>query len=225
MVKLPFTFNVRGCQFQSALDVLRKSAQTGSTALGSEIKELEQQLEDYRQSGEFEGERDEEGYVISDRADEFDYQLDFVLEASMELRKAFAIAAYHHWERSVRQWIVEESGTARCDDSNTEVKEVVGFDKLSKIADKLGYPIDPALKRVVTLVNTLKHVNEKHGVKLMECWPEIFPLQFTGPSRSSDWADAIQLTDRHLAEVFDIVSKSGPTISFGLEAKQADHLL
>lgn len=217
MAELPFNF--LGYEFQSGLDVLRKSAQTGLAALSGKINALERQLQDYRRIGEFEGERDEEGHVLWERDDALDHEIAFADDARMELRKAFAIAIFHHWERSVQRWIAQENRTAASDGSDTPtkppargLKKLRCFEKLSEAARDVGYPPHPELEHVVTLANTLKHNNEKHGKKLLEKWPDIFPLQFQKPPRLSDWASAIQLTDQHLSEIFDIVSKSGPTV-------------
>ena len=212
MVKLPFSFDVLGYEFQSGLDVLRKSAQAGLAALSREINALEQQLQDYRRVGEFEGERDEEGHVVWERDDVLNHEIAFADEACVELRKAFAIASLHHWERSVQRWIAQKNMTAASDGSYTRKKQPArGYNELSKAARDVGYPADPELKCVVKLANTLKHNSEDRGKELLALWPDIFPLQFQKPSRLSDWASAIQLTDQHLSEIFNIVSKSGRT--------------
>jgi hypothetical protein len=212
VTKLPFFFDARGYEFQSALEAIRRSAQAGLAALSREINLLEQQLEDYYRAGNFEGERDENGYVIWERDDILNHEIAFAQEALMELRKAFAIAAFHHWERSVQRWITQETETAAANGSVTRKKKSVqGFNDLSREASRIGYATDPKLQRVVTLVNTLKHNGDARGMELLRSWRGLFPPQFQTPSELSDWASAIRLTDQHLDEVFDVVSKSGPT--------------
>jgi hypothetical protein len=194
-------FDPRGFEFQSGIDALQRSAEAGLSALSAEIKQLNQELRDYRQSGKFEGERDDDGVVIWDREDILDHEIDLVREAQMELRKAFAIAAFHQWERSVQRWIGQANGMTKPPHS---------YDKLSKAAAKLGYPVDAGLQQIVTLVNTLKHNVERRGRELLEQWPDVFPPGFEGPDHFSDWASSIQLSDELLEQVFVTMRKSGP---------------
>jgi hypothetical protein len=216
MVELPFAVDLRVFEFQSALDLLRKSAQTGLAALRREINALGQQIEDYRRGGEFDGERDEEGSVLWERDDIISYEIDFGNKALLELRKAFAIAAYHHWERSVqRRWIAQESETAArdgSDGSGTRKKGLKSYKELSSAASIIGYETDSGLWRVMALANTLKHNSETYGKELLGLWPDIFSRPFQKLPKWYDTASAVQLTDDHLSEIFDIVSKSGPRL-------------
>lgn len=202
MAKLPFDFS--GYEFQRNLDVLRKSSQTGLAALSREINALQQQLEDYHRAGKFEGERDENGDLLWERDRVLNYEISVANDALVELRKAFAVAAYHHWERSVQQWIAVFDGS---DKKRTRYDH----NRLLSAAKDAGYPPDPELVRVVSLANALKHNSERYGLMLLAVWPEIFPRQFRGPPKLSKWAYSIQLTDEHLNEIFDIVQKSGRT--------------
>jgi hypothetical protein len=104
----------------------------------------------------------------------------------------------------VQQWIpvVDSSGKKRTRHDHKSL--------LSEAKDA-GYPPDPELVRVVSLANALKHNSERYGVALLDSWPEIFPRQFRGPPKLSNWAYSIQLTDEHLSEIFEIVRKSGRT--------------
>jgi hypothetical protein len=210
MVKPPYFFDLRGYEFQIAVDALRKSAETGSDALRGEIRVLEQQLEDYRRVGEFEGERDEEGNVLWDQDNVLRLNISLAYEALMELRKAFAIAAYHIWERSVQRWHEHERENVASGGTDSRKKGLHGHKGLSTAAREIGYPDNPELVRVMTLANAIKHNSTNSGKKLLELWSDIFPPGFDTPPRMSDWASSIQLTDRHLMEIFGIVSKSGP---------------
>lgn len=102
------SFNLRGYIFQNGIEVLRRSAQTGLTALSNEDDKLDQQLKAYRQSGKFEGEHDDEGFIFWERDGILEHGIASANEAAAELRKAFAIAAYHFWERMVRSWSIQE---------------------------------------------------------------------------------------------------------------------
>jgi hypothetical protein len=198
-----FPFNLQGYEFQGALDVLRKSSQAGLAALKHETIVLEQQLTDYLRVGEFEGERDEEGHVLWEQDQILNIKITDAYDAQMELRKAFAITAYHHWERSVQRWIAHKTGTAN--------GSKMAYKELSKAATDIGYSPDSGLCRVVKLANTLKHNSEDGGDDLYQLWTDVFRPEFQKPPRFSDWASAIQLTDQHLNEIFDIVSRSGPS--------------
>ena len=79
----------------------------------------------------------------------------------------------------------------------------------------MGYPVDGGMLRVATLANTLKHDTEDLGRKLLDQWSQVFPAEFKEPDRFSDWASSVQLTDQQLGQVFNIVSKSGPTTGLG----------
>jgi len=193
--------------------VLRKSAASGLTALAHEVRALERQLADYRRNGEFDGDCDEDGVVLWDRADLLSHEIAFAYGALMELRKAFAIAAYHHWERSVQLWIEIDA---------PDKKNAREYKDISKAASKIGYPADVELPRVNALANMLKHNSKNSGTRLLQLWPDILLPQaqnFTNPThRVSD----VQLGDEHLNEIFDIVSRSGPNENWGNFVAVAD---
>jgi hypothetical protein len=157
-------FDVRGYQYQSDVDVLRKSAESGLAALAHEVRALEQQLEEYRRIGEFDGDRNEDGVVLWDREDLLSHEIAFACGALMELRKAFAIAAYHHWERSVQLWIVQTSEIAAPDSIDARRKRHArGYEDISKAASEIGYPADVELPRVAALANTLNPSYSPHS--------------------------------------------------------------
>jgi hypothetical protein len=211
MVKLPFTFNAEGYDFQSSLDVLRKSAQTGLNALNQEIAFIQLQLEHYLRLGKFEGERDEHGNVLWDRDDILEHKIVFARDAMMELRKAFAIICFHHWERSVQRWTAQRKTTTQPNNSYIlKIKQDRGYKYLCQAAANIGYQPDTQLIRVCTLANMLKHNTDRLGTDLLKLWPDVFPPFFQKPPDLSDWASSVALTDQHLNEIFSIVSKSGP---------------
>src|SRR3546814_2456369 len=77
---------------------------------------------------------------------------------SSDLRKAYAVAIYHHWERSALQW------TNRKNEKH---------DDLARRVLAMGYPIDPHLHVVRDLANLLKHDNDRWGLKLHGSWPDV----------------------------------------------------
>ncbi|HEY0121269.1 MAG TPA: hypothetical protein VGC14_05820, partial [Rhizobium sp.] len=181
----------------------------GTAALNHEIASLVQQLAEYERAGIFEGERSEEGFIIWEQDQVLRHQILQSQEALIELRKAFAIAAFHHWERSVQRHFAHESSNSAPNDRPR--RSLRSYDRIKQEAINLGYPIDDNLDRVVTLINTLKHNNDEKGTHLHKVWPDIFPYEFKEPYRFTDWASSIEMADQQLTEVFDIISRSGPS--------------
>lgn len=198
-MELPY--NVWAVQpFQNGLTALRDAAAAGLKAIENDIRSLEQSLIEYEQSGEYDGQRDEDGQILWEFGDMFRSQIGDAEVARMELRKGLAIAAYHYWERAVQRLHKVLGGQ----------KHLRDWESIRQSAEQSGFAIDPALQRVVTLANTLKHSNEKHGVQLLAEWPDLFPRGISDPANVIDWASAIELSDAHLRSVFTAVAQSGP---------------
>ncbi|WP_074066943.1 hypothetical protein [Rhizobium gallicum] len=188
-----------GYVYESGIDTLRDSYLTASDTLQKRIEETTKALAGYQadqeNGGEWIGERDpEEGYVIWDQEKVFEFEIEAANEAVGELRKAFALAAYHYWERKLRTYCKQPSGN---------------HDDLVKAAVKEGYLISPNLDRVRRLANTLKHNNDSAGTKLLAVWPQVFWSLFK-QRPNMDWYYAIVLSNDHLEEIFDAVRDSGP---------------
>lgn len=192
MVKLGF--DARGYAFKAGLDVLRTGYASASKALTADIERVQAEAAAYEASDEFIGEIDDEGNRLWEQDQILAMQQETAEEALMAFRKAYAIVLYHYWEREIRTFT--ESGTS------------ADHEKLVKRAGDKGFPIDVRLNAVRDLANGLKH---NKGEKLQASWPEVLtPRARTGQPRN--WYDAIQLTDEHLAEAFEIISRSGPAI-------------
>lgn len=106
MVKL--NFNLAAFSFQRGVAILAKSFASAIVALNADVQNAKDEAFGYQQSleqgGEWIGETDDDGTVIWDQSQILDYEVEVVNEAAQELRKAFALALYHHWERSARLW-------------------------------------------------------------------------------------------------------------------------
>ncbi|QKN14340.1 hypothetical protein HR059_07630 [Sinorhizobium meliloti WSM1022] len=195
----PLPFNLLGSIFESGIDALRESFISASQGLQQKVDEAAKAVEDYQtdlaNDGEWIGERDpDEGHVIWDQEQVLEFEIDAAREAHGELRKAYAVAAYHYWERSMRKY---------CKDHKSKHPELVQ----KAIAE--GFPISLDLNRVHRLANALKHNSDSHGTKLQECWPEVISVLF-GPRNHMNWYAAIALSDAHVHQVFDIIRESGP---------------
>jgi hypothetical protein len=189
-----FFFDFRGYVYQSGLNVLRSGFATASRALADDAARIEADIVAYEQSGVWEGERDEDGYLLWDREHILDIDRRMALEAQDDLRKAFVLSAYHHWERSARLWTNDQKAK---------------HDALALKARAQGISIHSDLAKVRDLANSLKHNSEKSGAALVMSWPNVLPLSFARP-KTGDWYNAVSLTDDHVREAFDIIGASGP---------------
>ena len=108
-----------------------------------------------------------------------------------------------HWERGAQAWTQSPKG------SHTAL--VAG--SLTR-----GYPIDPGLAGVRDLANTLKHNSTSKARLLAASWSELLQVDPHAVT-DWDWHATIDLTDAHLARVFEVLGRSGPTarddLSFG----------
>jgi len=195
----PLPFNMLGYIYESGLDSLRASFVSGSQGLRQKLEDTTKALDDYQHSlrngGEWIGERDpEEGYVIWDQEQVFNFDIDAAHEAYGELRKAFAIAAYHYWERSIRKYCKAQGGKHA--------------DLVTKALGE-GFPISSDLNRTHRLANALKHNNDSSGKKLLDCWPEVFSSTFK-QRKHMDWYSVVHLSDDQVHQAFDIILSSGP---------------
>lgn len=197
MAKL--NFNLAGFSFQHGLKVLGASFQAALPGLTAGVADANAALKAYEAAGVFIGERDEEtGDIYWDQRQVLEFEIEMAEIARQEMRKAYAIAAYHHWERNVRIWAGKD---------NLRTHEEMTAATLAE-----GYPIHPRLDRVRQLANTLKHDNRRWGTALLEAWPEAYRWDFRPrPSGRVYWAEAVALSDEQMEELFDILSGSGPT--------------
>jgi hypothetical protein len=192
MVKL--NFDARGYAFKEGLNVLREGYISASTALAANVERVKAEAVTYRASDEFIGERDDEGYVLWEQSQILDMQRETAEEALMALRSAYVIVLYHYWEREIQTYT--ESGTS------------ADYEKLKKRVLDKGILIDARLDAARDLANALKH---NKGTKLQASWPDVLtPRARTGQPRK--WYEAVRLADEQVAEVFEIIARSGPVV-------------
>lgn len=189
-----FNFDARGYVFQSGIDTLLAAYSSAARALTEDIAKIDAESAAYEEGGEWIGER-EDGYVLWEQSQIFEMQRDMALEALADLRKAFSLAAYHHWERSARKWTGDHSSS---------------HDDLAMKVSKIEIAIHPRLSAIRDLANTLKHNSLKFGPALVSSWPAVLPSGFTKPGYG-DWYGSVTLNEDHITEVFNIVAASGPT--------------
>ena len=206
MVELPF--NLQGFIFQSGLDALEAGLKTTLTALANELNRIKEERVAYEeastQGGEWIGECDDDGYVLWDQSRLLSMQAEAACTALMDAKKAFVIAVYHYWERSALNFIG---------------KGLAGHENLENEVRKFCYQIDPKLKAVCWLVNTLKHNNERYGSKLRNVWPEVINSGIR-EAIHADWYGSIHLSDEQVFEVLAVIRNSGPTSSSAWNRQQ-----
>lgn len=107
-----------------------------------------------------------------------------------------SLAVYHHWERSARLWTESD----RRD-----------HDQLARAVEAHGISVNPHLGAVRDLANLLKHNNGRWGASLLASWPSLFPTGFRPQTGRTDWYQAVQITEAHMTEAFNVIASSGPT--------------
>lgn len=198
MVK--FAFNAHGYRFTNGLSILKNSFDLAMTAVGGSAAEARDAAVEYAArldgGGSPEEERDEDGHILWDQGTILAMKLEDADETAMELRKAFVLAMYHHWERSARRWTGKPHGNHKA---------------LAAAIGALGQPLDQRLDAVRVLVNLLKHDNPTTGAELRAAWPSTFAAHVQAGIDPSSWYEAVELTDSQVDEVYGIVIASGPT--------------
>lgn len=210
---VPINFNMVGYDFSRGVRVLKEGYASAILALEQKSDALGTQLLEYREhlahGGEPDEERDDEGFLLWDRERLLEMDLEVCSAGLGEVRKAFVIALYHHWERAVRK----DTGY------NKPYHE-----ELLEAAAAAQIPVQPDLEKVRHLVNTLKHNNEKRGTQLLKHWPEVFCSDFSQDT-NTDWYQSIELTDDHVHQALSIIAASGPEVMRLEELRTADRLL
>lgn len=195
MVKL--NFDARGYAFGAGLDVLRQGYASASKALAADIERVRFASAAYEASPDFIGEYDAEGHILWDRGTVLVMEQETVEEALEALRKAFVLAAYHHWERAIRAYT----------DSNQNAK----YRQLVARAERKDIPAVPDMAKVYRLANTLKHNSGYHGEVLFGLWRGLFGPFFKA-RHDTDWYSAITLSDDDVHEVMRIIEAAGPKV-------------
>ncbi|MBB2157342.1 hypothetical protein HLH33_13640 [Gluconacetobacter diazotrophicus] len=194
--------------YGSGLDILCLAAEHGLTALRQARDGHARELASLPPEAHRRWDFDEYGgqFEITSPAADLETDIEMATDALNELRKAFAVAAYHHWERSVIEWWHAARPTIL-----PPGRPPFGYDHLKKAAKRLSVRPAPALNKVVTLANALKHNDKRRWNELKKQWPEVIARE-RYRSRA-DWAGTIQLNDTQLLEVFQAVQQSGPSSS------------
>jgi hypothetical protein len=186
--------------YQDGVNSIRLSYDSAARALKLDTERAYDEISDYNAkvlAGDQSGiERDEDGQVLWDEADVLVHRSLQAEDALNTLRKAFVIVLYHHWERSVREWVKSKNGK---------------HDALVTAAAAIGQPTDPLLDDLRLLVNTLKHDNERWAEPLHKKRADLFKPEFKITQTDPDWYNEIEVSGTALLDFFSAVSASGPT--------------
>lgn len=212
-------FNVFGHDFERGLMILRDSLTAAIGALDEKRKEISGEYEVYETAvaagAERTGQWDEEAGWIWEQSQFFDYDLELIEETKSSLRKTHAVSIYHLWERVIRHW------------TNTHGHE--NHDRLVEKARAAGLAVHDRMKVISRLNNALKHNSQYFGPLLLAEWPELFPADFAETRQQriakaaedhaegrgngevhTDWFEVVNISDKHMDEIFSIVRESGP---------------
>lgn len=198
-IVVALSFNALGYEFRNGLRIIENSFRASEAALLDEIERAMDDAFAHQQSQEqgaaWIGERDDDGYILWDQQTLLDFRVEDARAALREIRNAFAIVIYHHWERSALRWTGLTKGN---------------HDTILKKSMALGYPVHEHLERTRLLINTLKHDSSRDAPTLFEKANQYFRDGFIGTSNLETWQDAIALSTEHILELIEIVRASGP---------------
>lgn len=202
-------FSARGFMYESGIDCLRDSFTAAAMGIQDKIRQETEAWEASVESGEYEEQLQyaDDGSTLFDPADVYNNKMETLQEAYAELRKAFAIAIYHYWERKIRAF-------CKLSDGNHADVEAA--------AARLGIQIPADFAKVHRLANALKHNNRGSLKALHKEWPQVSGVLFEVQG-DRDWYSGIDLSDEHIYHLIDLTKLAGPSMRKRepLEADQA----
>ncbi|MDR6664055.1 hypothetical protein [Rhizobium sp. 1399] len=194
---MKLNFSVHGWMYESGIDCLRDSFTAAAKGIQAKSREETEAWEALLQSGEYQNQLEfaEDGSTLFDPADVYNYKMETLEEAYGELRKAFAMAIYHYWERKIRVFCKLSDGKHA---------------ELEAAAREMNIEIPADFARVHRLANALKHNNHGSLNALHRVWPEVSGALFKAQGHR-DWYAGIALTDEHIYYLFDLLKRAGPS--------------
>ena len=204
-------FNFEGFEYQAGLDSIERAAEAGLGVLQDDLLKSAKCLQQYRSEGIFEGERDENGTIIYEVCDDFKFKMVIAVDSQNELRRAFVLAAYHFWERSVVRWRY----IRLTEDERKEDNGISGFGELKATAKRgdINYPPHPDLFAVCQIANLLKHESATARKNLEEHYPALWADLQNVVHASFGRSEGIKISDPIMRKIFEIIRQSGPYVS------------
>ncbi len=203
------SISIRGLAYQSGLDAIRLAAVTAEASLNAELACKRLELDAYDARPGFIGER-EDGHILWELDQVLEMDIARLEEALPELRRAFALSAYHYWETAVYRWHHQEHGNAAKKRLGPHDDLVEEIRRLAQNAPDLSFRVHPDLEAVAKLANVIKHTSADSWQWLIRQCPEPLKPLFPAPPAPSDRHTPVMLTVAQLAWVFEVVSQSGP---------------
>ncbi len=207
MAKLDFNF--WAFDYDRRITVMADTLATAEAALDAKSAEIaavrdkhEQDVSDGIVGDDTEYDEDT-GAVMWSRSWGYDQDLEVINEGLVALRKAFVVALYHHWEKTVQKW--------------ADIKSNAKHAKLYKAVRDKGVTPPDRLEHVYHLNNVLKHNSLKNGPALLKEWPELFVLndmiqkRLDAGKTDIAWSDNVSISADRMKEIFDVMRASGPT--------------
>ena len=199
MAKL--VWNMLGWSYQAGLAILKTCYETSNDNLEAALERAKEEAIGYEQAlqqgaqpiGEW-----EDGYALWTQDQILEENVQAAADALWEVRRAFVIALYHHWERGARGWTHAQHAK---------------HPKLIALVEELGVKTTPVLNDLYLLVNTLKHNSATWGQQLLASRPDLVDsIQVSGIA-TDDWYEAIRIPHAAMLDMFAGASASGATVS------------
>jgi hypothetical protein len=208
-------FNYEGFEYQAGLDSIERAAIAGLGALQDDLFKNAKCLQQYRSEGVFEGERDENGTTIYEVCDDFRFEMAVAVDSQNELRRAFVLAAYHFWERSVVRWALVRNLKPKSKKKDKNEGAFQGYDELKTAAENevINYPPHPDLQAVSQIANVLKHESKKSQKKLKEDHPALWAELMNVVHLPFGRPEGLKISDPIMRKIFEIIRQSGPYVS------------
>jgi len=186
------SFDLRHFEFDHGVQLLKQGFEAARDALLNEIERIKADARAYEEElangGAWIGEM-EDGHKLWDQSDLYEAKTDDAHRALYEVRRAFVIALYHHWERSAIGWLGRNDAT---------------HEELERYCADSGFGPAPNLGAVRYLANHLKHKpgsNSRWFNKLRKEYPSFLPHVQTSP---------LALSDTDFETVATVILASGP---------------
>lgn len=194
---MKFPFDVLAYVYREGIDRLEEGFSAAIGGLQDRRDQLSAELGDYEAhleaGGEVQGEWDEDNGGWLYRADDLlRLRMDEAETTLRDLRHAYIVMIYHHWERSMQR---------RLD------KRPKNHAELVKCLEAKGCLLDERLAGLHLLVGVLKHDKDDAG-RLCSGWPFLPERSREKPPKG--WPRTLHLSDQHVLEALDIVRLSGP---------------
>jgi hypothetical protein len=171
-----FSFDLRHFEFDHGVRLLKQGYEASRDALLGEVERIKAKAHAYEEGlangGEWIGER-EDGHILWEQSQFYDMEIADAHQAIYEVRRAFIIALYHHWERSAVVWLGKDAP----------------HEELERYCSESGFGPASDIGAVRCLANHLKHKpwsNSKWLNKLRDEYPSFMPRVAASVSVLSD---------------------------------------